>query len=271
MGVSLRLVLLLASAALPPTCGVTIVAPAVPGGLLAAQMRARRLIATRPVADVHIVLRAGVHRLDEAVVFGPADSGEPGRFKVVWSGETTSTGASLDGGVSIPGPWTKEEEEEELGSTSSTSLWSAPLPSSLTAKVIRQLYSSGTRLARTRTAASAVGFPAGTRKVGWGFETASDAPSWRQPSSVELVSDHTWVQHRCPVAAVTSLPTAAGERPPAWACWYGTQYHTCMAHGRFERTIGQNLALYANYVPNRPRGSLLRDPNRSLRIEQGLQ
>ena len=35
--------------------------------------------------------------------------------------------------------------------------------------------------------------------------------------------------------------------------------------------IGQNLALYANYVPNLPTVNQLRDPNHSLRIEQGLQ
>ena len=52
---------------------------------------------------------------------------------------------------------------------------------------------------------------------------------------------------------------------------YGTQYHTCMAHGRFERTIGQKCTLYANYVPNRPRSNLLRDPNHSLRIEYALR
>eukprot|EP01048_Picozoa_sp_COSAG05_P007355 COSAG05_NODE_517_length_9060_cov_7.019306_2_plen_50_part_00 len=48
-------------------------------------------------------------------------------------------------------------------------------------------------------------------------------------------------------------------------------YHTCMAHVRFERTIGQKCSLYANYVPNLPRGSLLRDPNHSLRIDYTLQ
>ena len=48
-------------------------------------------------------------------------------------------------------------------------------------------------------------------------------------------------------------------------------YHTCMAHGRFERTIGQKVTLYANYVPNLPTVNQLRDPNHSLRIEYALR
>ena len=48
-------------------------------------------------------------------------------------------------------------------------------------------------------------------------------------------------------------------------------YHTCMAHGRFERTIGQKCSLYESYVLNPPRGSLLRDPNTNFRIDYTLQ
>ena len=44
-----------------------------------------------------------------------------------------------------------------------------------------------------------------------------------------------------------------------------------MAHGRFERTIGQKCTLFANYVPNVLRHGVLRDPNHSLRIEYTLQ
>ena len=56
-------------------------------------------------------------------------------------------------------------------------------------------------------------------------------------------------------------------------CWYsyGTQlpymYHTCMAHGRFERTIGQNLTLFESYVLKLLRHGVLRDPNTNFRIE----
>eukprot|EP01048_Picozoa_sp_COSAG05_P013116 COSAG05_NODE_1366_length_5062_cov_15.988762_2_plen_48_part_00 len=45
------------------------------------------------------------------------------------------------------------------------------------------------------------------------------------------------------------------------------EYHTCMAHGRFERTIVEKVTLYANYVHNVLRHGVLRDPNHSLRIE----
>ena len=40
---------------------------------------------------------------------------------------------------------------------------------------------------------------------------------------------------------------------------------------RLNTTFLRNLALYANYVLNPPRVNQLRDPNHSLRIEQGLQ
>eukprot|EP01052_Picozoa_sp_SAG31_P034525 SAG31_NODE_4048_length_3637_cov_23.139062_2_plen_87_part_00 len=38
---------------------VVVTAPAVPGGLLAAQMEARQLIASRPLKDVHVELQPG--------------------------------------------------------------------------------------------------------------------------------------------------------------------------------------------------------------------
>ena len=40
---------------------------------------------------------------------------------------------------------------------------------------------------------------------------------------------------------------------------------------RLNTTFLRKCTLYANYVPNRPRGSLLRDPNHSLRIEYALR
>ena len=60
-------------------------------------------------------------------------------------------------------------------------------------------------------------------------------------------------------------------RVSCYGTWLPYMYHTCMAHGRFERTIGQKCALFANYVPNVLRHGVLRDPNHSLRIEYTLQ
>eukprot|EP01052_Picozoa_sp_SAG31_P034524 SAG31_NODE_4048_length_3637_cov_23.139062_1_plen_468_part_10 len=110
----------------------------------------------------------------------------------------------------MPGPWSWEEQ---LGAST---VWSAPLPHDLRSKVVRQLYSDGTRLVRTRTPASDIGFPSGVKRVRGGFETvsAADRLTSNRPGGVgvELVSDHTWVQHRCPITAVTKLPAAP---PPA--------------------------------------------------------
>eukprot|EP01048_Picozoa_sp_COSAG05_P009123 COSAG05_NODE_729_length_7683_cov_4.662843_8_plen_84_part_01 len=41
--------------------------------------------------------------------------------------------------------------------------------------------------------------------------------------------------------------------------------------GRLNTTFGQKCILYANYVPNRLRHGVLRDPNHSLRIEYALR
>ena len=51
--------------------------------------------------------------------------------------------------------------------------------------------------------------------------------------------------------------------------WYPAtiHYHTCMAHGRFERTIGQKLTLFESYVLKLLRVNQLRDPNTNFRIE----
>ena len=55
--------------------------------------------------------------------------------------------------------------------------------------------------------------------------------------------------------------------------------HTVMVRGyickppieRLNTTFLRKCSLYANYVPNRPRGGLLRDPNHSLRIDYTLR
>ena len=177
-------------------------AAARPGGLEEAQSRARAAIGARPTEDVQVVLQPGQHTLSAPLSFGPEDSGEPGRFRVVWSAAAPQN-TTVDGGVAVPGPWVQLQDVGGLA------VWTAPLPPAALkdARSIRQLYAGGKRLARTRTNASALGLP-NAKKSPSGFEVASELPlSWKQ--GAELVSDHTWVQHRCPVVVVQKI-----EQPP---------------------------------------------------------
>ena len=66
-------------------------AAARPGGLEEAQSRARAAIGARPTEDVQVVLQPGQHTLSAPLSFGPEDSGEPGRFRVVWSAAAPKT------------------------------------------------------------------------------------------------------------------------------------------------------------------------------------
>ena len=93
---------------------------------------------------------------------------------------------------------------------------------------MRQLYIDGVRYDRTRTPAVDINITvAGAAKqVADGFEFASSAPlQWHDPSTVELVSDHTWVQHRCPVTSVTAMFTPPAPPPPpprpSATCYWG--------------------------------------------------
>jgi hypothetical protein len=188
-----------------------------PGGLLAARQRARELIAGRPTTDVHVRVLPGRHILNAPLVLGPRDSGEAGRFRVVWSASAPNT-SIFDGGVEVPGPWSQ--------ANASAHLWTAPLPASLRGRPVRQLYVEGVRYRRTRVLASALGAPAGAKLVGGGFELSSvDPTKWHDPTTVELVSDHTWVQHRCPVTAVSAAPVPPPPPPPppgpAASCFWG--------------------------------------------------
>ena len=179
-------------------------APARPGGLADAQSQARAAIAARPAEDVEVVLQPGRHALTTPLSFGPADSGEPGRFRVVWSAADPEN-TTMDGGVAVPGPWVQQQ------AVGAFAVWAAPLPAAALkdARSIRQLYAGGKRLARTRANATALGLPEVAKKSPSGFELASELPlSWKE--GAELVSDHTWVQHRCPVTAVQKL-----QLPPA--------------------------------------------------------
>ena len=210
---------------LPQADAYTIIhARAVPGGLRAARDAARLTISTRPTADVHVVVAPGSHSLTSPLNLGEADSGEAGRFKVVWRGAAPPSPSSvLDGGVSVPGPWTPWP-----GSVagSAVKLWSAPLPGALRGKPVRQLYVNHARYTRTRSPTSGAAIRVAG---GQGFQLNTTEPlSWPSAAAVEIVSDHTWVQHRCPVVSISPLPkppppTPPPVPPPAATCAWGSK------------------------------------------------
>ena len=215
---------------------VIVHAVATPGGLLQAQAEARAIIAQRPMVDIHVIVLPGTHWLASPLVLGPLDSGEPGRFRVVWSAAYPNS-TTFDGGVEILGPWKKEQQlvnEEAAPSTkantSSVTLWSAPAPPSLRGGNVRQLYANGARFNRTRVDAADLGFRRGppalgdTTLVADGFISPSAAPlKWHDAGAVELVADFTWVQHRCPVSSVAPVPPPstppAPPAPPSSCHW----------------------------------------------------
>lgn len=185
--------------------------PAAPGALAAAQLHARDAISKNTRGeDIHVTLLPGTHRLSEPLRFGPEDSGEPGRFRVVWSA-TYPQMTSMDGGAVIDGPWAKEDTATHSGVT----VWSAALPAALLkdAHTVRQLYVGGVRYARTRTPSAAIGVPSAAEITVEGFKLHSEAPLKWKPG-VEIVSDHTWVQHRCPITGVKKLTIPPPPPPP---------------------------------------------------------
>ena len=110
-----------------------------------------------------------------------------------------------------------------LGGSTGVTVWSAALPPALQehAASIRQLFVGSTRYFRTRTPAADLGVPKDAALTSDGLRMASLAPElWKNPSTVEIVSDHTWVQHRCPVTSVSKL--ALPPPPPAPPLHKGT-------------------------------------------------
>lgn len=151
---------------------------------------------------------------------GPADSGVPSKFKVIWSSEQAQT-AVFDGGLYVTEPWRLDRT-----SARGFKVWSAQLPVGIEAALVRQLYVDGVRFDRTRSNASTAGFPTGAVATKDGFNvTASIADlNWANASAVELVSDHTWVQHRCPVVGIDAIvappsPPPTPPAPPATCTW----------------------------------------------------
>ena len=201
---------------------IRVYVPPTEGALEAAQQAVREHIRQRPLTDIEVALAPGVHRLAAPLVFGPEDSGEAGRFHVTWAAvEPNAT--HFDGGAQIPGPWKREdlavaEDAQQLAESGQGNIWSAPVPPSLLehASTVRQLYVNGVRYERTRTLSSHLQIPNAAEMTSEGFRLTSLEPlRWKNPTSVEVVSDHTWVQHRCPVTGVTVLhPPPSPPGPP---------------------------------------------------------
>lgn len=215
--VAVALALVWAAASSSATIRVRV--PATAGALEAAQQDVRAHIRRRPVADIEVALAPGLHRLAAPLVFGPEDSGEAGRFRVTWTSIAPNR-TQFDGGAQVPGPWKQQYAAvsyERLAGTGH--VWSAPLPASLRkdASAIRQLYVNGVRYQRTRTLAADLQMPSDAQMASEGFRMTSLEPlRWKNPASVEVVSDHTWVQHRCPVTgiAMLHLPPPSPAPPP---------------------------------------------------------
>ena len=201
-----------------------------PDSLLSAQAQVRLELAGRAAAaaaggtaaddDIEVVLGAGIHRPPLGGLWlTEADSGAAGRFKVIWRGDPANS-TVIDGGVAVTG-WVPVDTL----SPSSFQLWAAPAPSNLLGPGLlatRQLYVAGVRFNRTADAPTSLGLSVlqGAVITATGYQTPSVAPlSWTDPTAVEIVSDHTWVQHRCAIVAVR--PLHASTPPPAAAAGNG--------------------------------------------------
>eukprot|EP00045_Choanoeca_perplexa_P016120 m.213276 g.213276 ORF g.213276 m.213276 type:complete len:683 (-) comp17175_c0_seq1:47-2095(-) len=149
----------------------------------------------------------------------------------------------ISGGVNIsdftPSSRFPEAFEAQVPTSSPFYNGSAWLP-------LRQLYVNGIRYNRTRTESSAIGLDplsSSYKITSSGYELVSTLPQhWPSPQSVEFVSDHTWVQHRCPVAEVQVVSTSlappscnwtskiAGSSPGTATMTSADSWEDCQAH-----------------------------------------
>lgn len=137
--------------------------------------------------------------------------------QVLWRGAADGS-TVLDGGVPVTG-WQRDP-------SAGAELWSAPVPPGLADAadptgyvVVRQLWADGVRLNRTRTSSADAGLTAlaGTTITDSGYLTPSAVPlSWADPAAAEIVSDHTWMQHRC---ALDSVVTPSAPSAPSQAAF----------------------------------------------------
>jgi Right handed beta helix region/IPT/TIG domain len=211
MRLTLRIVLLVASAASRPAVALPVVtvhaAPEGQGGacsmgnpcaLRVAQHRAQEA-SGRANADVHVVLADGIYELGGPLVFTGADSGRSGH-RVVYR---AAPGAHpvLSGGLRITG-W-----QPPAGGSRA---WSASVPAGFRT---RQLYVNGVRAARTSSI-----LPDLFVQIPEGYlEPLAIVSTWRNPSDIELVFQYAngpWTEPRCTIASVDG-PIIRVAQP----CW----------------------------------------------------
>ncbi|HVK21722.1 MAG TPA: discoidin domain-containing protein [Actinokineospora sp.] len=147
--------------------------------------------------DIEVVLLAGTYRLSTPLTFTSADSGRNGH-RIIWRANTGARPV-ISGGNSVTG-WTQ-------AAAPNAQLWSASAAGVKT----RQLYANGTRLARS-SGPSPVAL---TRVAGVGYTSTSPLPSYRNPSSIEMVYDGGnggWTQPRCGVSTITANAPTNGSR-----------------------------------------------------------
>jgi len=162
-----------------------------------AEVRARNGEMT---GDLIVNLRGGVYELDEALVWGPEDSGANGYFVIYRSypGER----AVVSGGQRVEG-WQLHDAERgfykaEVGELDT-----------------RQLFVDGIRAVRARS----VGGLSMPTKTATGYTSAdTELASWAEPGELEFVYHEQWTNSR---AGVQSIELADGQarftmKEPAW-------------------------------------------------------
>ena len=173
-------------------------------GLVAARRAALAVEPARRFADLVVQLPGGVLWPPRPLVLTGADSGVRGAFRVVWRGAAApANGSVISGGVAVSGPWHAE----------GGGVFSAAAPGK---GPFRQLFVGETRYERTTQDAAPMLSGGRAKVTPTGLLVTSTEPlSWPAGGrGVELVDDHTWVQHRFPVIGVIALQVPPPPPPP---------------------------------------------------------
>ncbi len=176
-----------------------------------AKKAVRERIAAGLKADVKVILRGGVYRVGEPLVFGPADSGTE-KFAVTYAAHPGEK-VVLSGGVSITA-WKQGPD----------GIWTARAPAVKEGKPpFRNLFVNGRRAVRARTPNRDEKTPA------WqltGVELSKDlkrytiklAPglvkSWRNPGDVEVMIAGNWAINRKRVESIDEKAGLVVLAPP---------------------------------------------------------
>eukprot|EP00730_Choanoeca_flexa_P008405 TRINITY_DN12483_c0_g1_i1.p2 TRINITY_DN12483_c0_g1~~TRINITY_DN12483_c0_g1_i1.p2 ORF type:complete len:689 (+),score=104.63 TRINITY_DN12483_c0_g1_i1:3239-5305(+) len=161
---------------------------------------------------VRIQLQAGVYSIKQSIHFEQF----PDNCRIHMIGDP-SRPSIISSGINITGfrpsskfPGVHEAQLPQQAPFFDGKLW----------QPMRQLYVNGLRYNRTRTDPKALRLDPLTpffNISSEGYLLSSTVPlSWPSPQSVEFVSDHTWVQHRCTVERVDKLPVAAAAPSCQW-------------------------------------------------------